>query len=244
MEIIVTEDYESMSRSAAEIILRQVKDKPDSILGLATGSTPEGMYRCLIKAYEEGTADFSKVQTVNLDEYIGLKGTHPQSFRYYMDTKFFDWVNISKKSTYMPDGMELCIDRIADDYEKKLEEIGKRDIQILGIGGNGHIGFNEPADSFAEYVNVVELTEETIAANSRFFSDGNVPKRAVTMGIKDIMSAERIILMVSGSSKRGILKKALYGGITPKVPASILRLHPNLVVIADREAGEELEEVR
>lgn len=244
MEIIVTEDYESMSRAAAEIVLGQVRDKSDSILGLATGSTPEGMYRCLIKAYEEGKADFSKVQTVNLDEYIGLKATHPQSFRYYMDTKFFDHVNISKKNTYMPDGMELRIDKIADDYEKRLEEIGKRDIQILGIGGNGHIGFNEPADSFAEYVNVTELTEETIAANARFFSDENIPKKAVTMGIKDIMSAKTVILMVSGSGKRDILKKALYGEITPKVPASILRLHPNLIVITDREAGEALEEVR
>lgn len=244
MEIIITTDYEDMSKAAAEIILKQIKDKPESVLGLATGSTPEGMYRHLVKAYEEGKADFSKVQTVNLDEYVGLEDTHPQSFRYFMDTKFFDKVNIPKEHTYMPDGMEPCAGKLADDYEKRLEKTGRRDIQILGIGGNGHIGFNEPADIFAKYVNVVELTEETITANSRFFSDGNVPEKAVTMGIKDIMAAETVLLMASGSNKRDILKKALYGDITPQVPASILQLHPNLIVITDREAGEALREVK
>lgn len=242
MEIIITEDYEGMSRAAAEIILRQVKENPESILGLATGSTPEGMYRCLVEAYEDGEADFSKVQTVNLDEYIGLGGTHPQSFRYFMDTKFFNHINILKENTHTPDGMEPCAGKIAEDYEKTLEETGRRVVQILGIGGNGHIGFNEPADTFAKYVNVVELTEETIAANSRFFSDGAVPEKAVTMGIKDIMAAETVLLMASGSNKRDILKKAIYGDITPQVPASILQVHPNLIVIADREAGEDLKE--
>lgn len=238
MRVIITEDYEKMSKEAAGIVAEKVKNNPESILGLATGSTPEGMYQYLVQEYKYGNINFSKVKTVNLDEYIGLEDSHPQSFRYYMDTKFFDYINILKENTYMPG------DR-PEQYEELLQNLGGTDIQILGIGGNGHIGFNEPSDIFVKYVNVVDLTKETMEANSRFFdSIEEVPRQAVTMGIKDIMSAKTVVLMASGASKREIMKKALYGDITPEVPASILQLHPDLVVITDQEAGAELKEVK
>lgn len=237
MKIIIAEDYEKMSEEAAEIIIKKTVDNPESILGLATGSTPEGMYRYLVKEYEAGRVDFSQVTTVNLDEYVGLEDSHPQSFRYFMDEKFFSHVNIKKEKIHMPGGSQ-------EQYEELLQDLGGADVQILGIGGNGHIGFNEPADIFVKYVNVVELTEDTIKANSRFFdSVEEVPRKAVTMGIKDIMSAKTVVLMASGSGKKDIMKKALFEEITPMVPASILQLHPDLVVITDREAGAELKEV-
>lgn len=238
MKIIIAENYEKMSEEAAEIIIKKTAENPESVLGLATGSTPEGMYRYLVKEYEAGKVDFSQVTTVNLDEYVGLEDSHPQSFRYFMDEKFFSHVNIKKEKIHMPGGSQ-------EQYEELLQDLGGADVQILGIGGNGHIGFNEPADIFVKYVNVVELTEDTIKANSRFFdSVEEVPKKAVTMGIKDIMSAKTVVLMASGSGKKDIMKKALFGEITPAVPASILQLHPDLVVITDQEAGAELKEVR
>lgn len=238
MKIIIAENYEKMSEEAAEIIIKKTAENPESVLGLATGSTPEGMYRYLVKEYEAGRIDFSRVTTVNLDEYVGLEDSHPQSFRYFMDEKFFSHVNIKKEKIHMPGGSQ-------EQYEELLQDLGGADVQILGIGGNGHIGFNEPADIFVKYVNVVELTEDTIKANSRFFdSVEEVPKKAVTMGIKDIMSAKTVVLMASGSGKKDIMKKALFGEITPAVPASILQLHPDLVVITDQEAGAELKEVR
>ncbi|EEG74349.1 glucosamine-6-phosphate deaminase [[Clostridium] hylemonae] len=244
MKVIVVDDYGQMSQWAAQIIAEQVREKPESVLGLATGSTPAGMYEQLVRMYEEGKVDFSGVRTANLDEYAGLSGSHPQSFRYFMDTHFFGQVNIKKDNIHFPKSTEGDFGAIAEEYEAQLRRLGSADIQVLGIGGNGHIGFNEPSDHFTEAVNVAELTGETIRANARFFtSPEEVPREAVTMGIKNVMSAKKIILLANGSGKRDIIRKMVYGDITPALPASILRLHGDCTVIVDKEAGQDLKEV-
>ncbi|MCL2636996.1 MAG: glucosamine-6-phosphate deaminase [Oscillospiraceae bacterium] len=230
MNLIKVENYEEMSRAAADLFLAQVKEKPASVLGLATGSSPVGLYKLLAGA----NADFSQAKSVNLDEYCGLSADNPQSYRYFMTENLFKHININQANTHVPDGMAANPDAEAERYEELIEKLGGIDLQLLGMGHNGHIGFNEPDEEFAAATHRVYLAEQTIKANSRFFaSPEEVPTSAITMGIKTIMQARKIVVIASGSEKTNILKKALYGTITPRVPASVLQLHQNLTVITD-----------
>lgn len=230
MYIYREETYEKMSRRAANVIAAQVISKPDSVLGLATGSSPLGIYKNLIEAYNNGDIDFSKVTSVNLDEYVGLAPTHDQSYRYFMDTNLFDHVNIDKNNTFVPDGLTEDADAHCADYDKHIEQLGGIDLQLLGIGFNGHIGFNEPGDHFVAPTHKVDLTPSTMEANSRFFPNGGMPTQALSMGMKSIFAAKKILL-IAGPEKYDIVKKAFTGPITPEVPASLLQLHPNVVVV-------------
>ena len=237
MRIIKTKDYEEMSLRAAEILAAQVVMKPDCVLGLATGSSPVGLYQRLIGWHEEGVLDFGRVTTVNLDEYRGLAPEHPQSYRYFMNSNLFDHINIDKKRTFVPDGIASDPAAACASYDRKIKDLGGQDIQLLGLGQNGHIGFNEPADSFPVGTHVVSLTESTIEANKRFFaSREEVPKEAITMGIANILEARKIVLIANGNEKALAVAEAFFGPVTPKVPASILQLHPDVVVICDQEA--------
>lgn len=232
MRVIETKSYAELSRKAANLISAQVLSKPDSVLGLATGSTPIGTYKQLIEWYEKGDLDFSEVKSINLDEYVGLTGDHDQSYRYFMNTNLFNHVNIDKAKTNVPSGVAEDLEAECKRYDALIEEMGGIDLQLLGIGHNGHIGFNEPADSFVVPTHVVELGETTINANARFFSSADeVPKKAVTMGIKAIMQAKKVLLIANGPDKKAIVEKALYGPVTPEVPASILQFHPDLTVV-------------
>ncbi len=231
MRIIETDSYEKMSELAAGIIGAQILLKPDCVLGLATGSSPIGAYKELVKDCERGLLDFSRVRTVNLDEYCGLRPEDPQSYRYFMNTNLFDHVNIKKENTFLPNGMAADMDVERHRYEALIDSLGGVDLQLLGIGRNGHIGFNEPADSFPRYVHQVDLTESTIQANSRLFERiEDVPTKAVTMGIGTIMKAARILL-IAGEEKKDIIHEAMYGKVTPQVPASVLQLHRDVTVI-------------
>ena len=237
MKIYCTEDYAAMSRKAAAVIAAQVIAKPDCILGLATGSTPVGLYQNLIAGCAAGDLDFSRVTTVNLDEYAGLDGTHDQSYRYFMNTNLFDHVNIDKARTNVPNGKAADPAAECVRYEKLLMDLGPADIQLLGMGRNGHIGFNEPADVFTAPTHVVELTASTIDANARFFaSRDEVPKKALTMGVGAIMRAKKVLVVVSGADKAQAVKDAFAGPIDPHVPASILQLHPDVVLVGDKAA--------
>jgi len=241
MRIYRTENYDSMSRQAANILSAQVILKPNCVLGLATGSTPIGMYRQLVEWYEKGDIDFSQVHTVNLDEYLGLAPTHDQSYRYFMQTNFFDHINIQTGNTNVPNGLAEDPDEECRRYNKVIADLGGVDIQVLGMGHNGHIGFNEPGDSFEQETHVVDLTDSTIEANSRFFaSKDEVPRKAITMGSKSIMQARHILVVVSGEDKAAIVKEAFTGPVTPKVPASILQLHPNVSLVGDAAALSQL----
>lgn len=231
MRIIETDSYEKMSALAAEIIGAQILLKPNCVLGLATGSSPVGAYGELVENCRRGILDFSRVRTVNLDEYCGLPPENPQSYRYFMNTKLFDHVNIDKKNTFLPNGMAPDMEAEGLRYEGLIDKLGSVDLQLLGIGHNGHIGFNEPADSFPRYVHQVALTESTIQANSRLFDRiEDVPTKAITMGIGTIMKAARILL-IAGEEKKDIIYEAMYGKVTPQVPASVLQLHRDVTVI-------------
>ena len=237
MKIIRAKDYNDMSRKAANIISAQVILKPDSVLGLATGSSPIGIYEQLIKWYHKGDVDFGDCTTFNLDEYRGLTPDHDQSYHYFMHKNFFDSVNIPDERINLPDGAQLDAERECKRYDAAIKAAGGIDLQLLGMGLNGHIGFNEPGDAFEKETHCVDLTESTIRANSRFFeSMDEVPKQAYTMGIGNIMAAKKILLVATGTSKAEALYNSLYGPITPKVPASILQLHPDLTVVADEDA--------
>lgn len=237
MKIIATDSYQAMSRVAANIISAQVIMKPNCVLGLATGSTPIGTYEQLIKWYEKGDLDFSKVTSVNLDEYKGLSPENDQSYRYFMNTNLFDHINIDKNNTHVPDGLEPDANKACEDYNKIIADCGGIDLQLLGLGLNGHIGFNEPGVAFEKETHCVDLTESTILANSRFFASmDEVPKQAYTMGIKTIMQAKKIVIVVNGANKAQIVKDAFFGPITPKVPASVLQLHNDVTVVGDKEA--------
>lgn len=237
LTIFKTKNYQEMSRKAANIISAQIILKPDCVLGLATGSTPIGTYKQLVEWYKKADLDFSQVTTVNLDEYRGLSGDNEQSYRYFMNTNLFDHVNIDKSRTFVPDGMEQDPEKACRDYNNIIRSVGGIDLQLLGIGGNGHIGFNEPADAFEVETHCVNLTESTILANARFFeSMDDVPKQAYTMGIKNIMSAKKILLVATGENKAEALYNSLFGKITPSVPASILQLHGDVTVVADEDA--------
>ncbi|HOJ11131.1 MAG TPA: glucosamine-6-phosphate deaminase [Clostridiales bacterium] len=233
MKIIKATDYNDMSKKAAMIISAQVVLNPHSVLGLATGSTPLGTYAKLVEWCNKGDLDFSDVITFNLDEYRGLTSEHEQGYRYYMNNNLFSKINIKPENTHVPNGVANNIEEECSNYDKQISELGGISLQLLGIGHDGHIGFNEPAEYFEKSTHCVNLTEETIKANSRFFENADmVPKQAITMGMKSIMQAKKIVLVVNGKDKKEILNKALFGPITPKVPASILQLHPDLTVIA------------
>lgn len=237
MKICRAKNYDDMSRKAANIISAQIIMKPDCVLGLATGSTPLGAYQKLVEWYRKGDLDFSEVITVNLDEYKGLTRDNPQSYYYFMNENLFGKVNINKERTFLPDGTEPDSDVACQKYNKILRAVGAPDLQLLGLGHNGHIGFNEPGEYFSTETHCITLSEQTIRANARFFAnEDEVPREAYTMGIKTIMSAHRILLIVSGESKADIVKEAFFGPITPQVPASILQLHPNVILVADEAA--------
>ena len=232
MRIIHTENYQELSRQAANIICAQVNLKPNSVLGLATGSTPIGAYENIVAANKAGDVDFSQVTSVNLDEYCGLTGDNDQSYRYFMNEHLFKHVNIDMDKTNVPSGVAADPQAECERYDALIESLGGTDLQLLGIGHDGHIGFNEPDDHFEIATHIVELDPQTIEANARFFdSIDDVPRSAITMGMKAIMSAKKVLLIASGQDKQEILHKALFGPVTPRVPASILQLHPDLTVI-------------
>lgn len=237
MKIIRARDYQHLSRQAANILSAQVILKPDSVLGLATGSSPIGTYQQLIAWEHKGDVDFRQVSTVNLDEYVGLPAGHPQSYAHFMRENFFDHIQIDLRNTHIPNGMAEDGDAECRHYDATIRQLGGIDLQLLGLGPNGHIGFNEPEDVFQKDTHRVALTDATIQANKRFFaSEADVPHFAYTMGICGIMQARRIVMVVSGESKADILKQAFFGPVTPRVPASILQLHPDFTLVADEAA--------
>lgn len=237
MRLYRAKDYNDMSRKAANIISAQIILKPDCVLGLATGSTPIGTYQQLIERYREGDLDFSQVRTANLDEYRGLTRDNDQSYYYFMYHNLFKEVNIDMANTNIPDGTNPDSAAEAARYDQVIRDLGGVDLQLLGMGHNGHIGFNEPSDAFDKGTHCVDLQPSTIEANKRFFASiDDVPKQAYTMGIQTIMSARKILLLVSGAEKAEILYKALCGPITPHVPASVLQLHNDVTVVADEAA--------
>ncbi|MEG2232319.1 MAG: glucosamine-6-phosphate deaminase [Lachnospiraceae bacterium] len=234
MQIIKAKDYDHMSRMAANIISAQILMKPNCVLGLATGSTPIGTYEQLIRWYQQGDLDFAQVNSINLDEYKGLDPSNDQSYRYFMNEHLFNHVNINKSNTQVPNGLELDSDEACTAYNEIIHAAGGIDLQLLGLGLNGHIGFNEPSDAFEKETHCVDLTQSTIDANSRFFATMDlVPKQAYTMGVKTIMQAKKVVLIASGANKADIIKEAFFGPVTPQVPASILQLHNDVVLIGD-----------
>ena len=237
MRIIKAKDYDDLSRKAASIIASQVLMKPECVLGLATGSTPIGTYKQLIEWYNKGDLDFSGVKSVNLDEYRGLTRDNDQSYYYFMYNNLFKHININMDCTNVPDGTQPDSDKECSRYEDVIKSLGGIDLQLLGLGHNGHIGFNEPDEEFAKTTHCVDLTQSTIEANKRFFASiDDVPKQAYTMGIGTIMKARKILLVVSGADKAQILHDVLCGPVTPEVPASILQLHSDVIVVADEAA--------
>ena len=241
MKIYVEKDYQNLSKVAANIVKKEMEKKPNITLGLATGSTPEGMYRELIRMYKEEGLDFSKVTTFNLDEYVGIDEEHPNSYHYFMKDILFDHININLNNTFIPDGKAKDLEKYCKEYDKLIEEKGGIDLQILGIGENGHIAFNEPSEVLNVGTSVVNLTQSTIEANSRFFdSIDEVPKTAITMGIGTIMRAKKIVLLANGKKKAKVVKELLNEDkITTQLPASMLLLHPDVTVIIDEEAYNE-----
>ena len=241
MNIYIANDYDEMSKKGAEVIAGIVKEKETPILGLATGGTPIGMYKELIRMNKEGDVDFSKTNTFNLDEYYPINKESPQSYYYFMKENLFNHINIDEENTNIPDGMASDIDKESKEYDEKLRKIGGVDIQVLGIGSNGHIGFNEPSDVFEPETHKVALDKQTIEDNARFFSSINeVPTEAITMGIGSIMTAKKILLLASGKNKATVIKEMILGKVTPRIPASILQFHPDVIVILDKDAASEL----
>jgi len=236
MEIKLISSYDKMSKLAAKIVAKKIKDKPNTVLGLATGSTPEGMYRELVKMHKEDELDLSQVITFNLDEYLGLSPDHPQSYHYYMYENFFNHVNIKEENIHIPKGdtkdpVWECLN-----YEKEIEKVGGIDLQILGIGINGHVGFNEPDINLETETHIIQLSDDTIATNSRFFRNLNeVPKRAITMGMKTIMKSKKIIIMAWGLEKKEAVLKAISRHINTEIPASLLQLHNDIILIVDKK---------
>lgn len=237
MTVIRAKDYDDMSAKAANLIFAQIIMKPDSVLGLPTGSTVLGLYGRLRDYYWKGDLDFSRVRTFCLDEYVGLDGDNRQSFGYYMNKHLFDHINIEDGNAHLPDGLAADLEEECERYNDLIESLGGVDVQVLGLGGNGHIGFNEPGDYFKKSTHLVNLDESTISANARFFkSIDEVPREAITVGVGNILSAKKIILCVSGEQKADILRQVLTGNVTPQVPASILQFHPDCIVVADEDA--------
>lgn len=237
MKIYKVRDYEEMSRKAAAVIAAQIIAKPDSVLGLATGSTPIGTYKNLVAAYNASDLDFSQIKSANLDEYRGLTKDNDQSYYYFMNHNLFQHVNIDPANTNIPDGTNSDAAAECARYEKVIEDLGGVDLQLLGLGHDGHIGFNEPCDHFDQTTHCVDLTEMTIEANKRFFASiDDVPRQAYTMGCGTIMKAKKILILVSGADKADILYQVVNGPVTPQVPASILQFHPDVILIADEAA--------
>ena len=237
MKIYACPDYQAMSRRAAAIIAAQVTLKPDCVLGLATGSTPIGAYAQLVKWYQQGDLSFAQVKSANLDEYRGLAPDHDQSYRYFMQHNLFNHVDIKPENTNVPNGMAADPGAECSRYDQVIQDLGGVDLQLLGMGHNGHIGFNEPADEFVRETHVVDLTESTIQANARFFASADeVPRQAMTMGIQTIMQARKVLVAVSGQGKAEIVKRAFTGPVTPQVPASILQMHPDVILVGDKAA--------
>lgn len=237
MEVIIKNNYEEISKLAADYLINTVKAKNDAILGLPTGSTPIGMYQEVINRYKDNIS-FQNVRTFNLDEYVGLDKSNLNSYRYFMDENLFSHIDIKEENIHIPNGVATDIEKECINYENLLKTTGQMDIMYLGIGHNGHIGFNEPDEFFEPYTHIVKLTEDTIEANKRFFDNiESVPQTAITMGIKTIMSAKKIILLASGESKAEAILKTVKGKITPRVPASILQLHNDVTLIIDKDAA-------
>ena len=237
MKIYQEKDYDALSRRAANLISAEVIRKPDCVLGLATGSTPVGTYRQLAAWNQKGDFSFKDVRTVNLDEYLGLPPTHDQSYRYFMQENLFDKIDIPFEHTHVPDGMAADPEQECRRYDELVRSLGYADMQLFGLGRNGHIGFNDPGDCFRKETHVVELTQNTIEANARFFeNEAAVPKKAITMGIGCIMAARRVLLVASGANKAEAVYRTLCGPITPQCPASILQLHNDVVLVGDEEA--------
>ncbi|MDO4344147.1 MAG: glucosamine-6-phosphate deaminase [Eubacteriales bacterium] len=237
MRFVKARDYDDMSRKAANIISAQVIVKPNCVLGLATGSTPIGAYKCLTHWYEKGDLDFSQVSSVNLDEYRGLTHDNPQSYYYFMNDNLFSHVNIDIAKTHVPDGTIEDAEEACRQYDETIKATGGVDLQLLGLGHNGHIGFNEPDSVFAKGTHCVNLAQSTIDANARFFaSREEVPTQAYTMGIQTIMQAKKILVVVNGEGKADIVEKAFFGPVTPQVPASILQLHQDVTIVGDEAA--------
>ena len=241
MEVIVVKDYEKLSAKAGEIVVGAVRKKPDIVLGLATGSTPLGLYGAMAKAQKEHGLSFARVVTFNLDEYVGLPPDHPQSYRCFMDSNLFNHINIKKKNTHVPDGLAKNLTKFCKKYERMIKQAGGVDIQVLGIGRDGHLGFNEPGTSLASLTQVVTLARETIEDNARFFASmAQVPKFAITMGVRTILNARMCLLVANGQSKADAVKGCVEGPITAMCTASALQLHPNAVVIVDEAAASKL----
>ena len=237
MRIYLEKDYAAMSRRAANIIAAEIHKDPACVLGLATGSTPVGTYQQLIEMYKAGDISFKEVTTVNLDEYKGLSGDHDQSYRYFMNDNLFNHVDIDKDFTFVPNGLAEDAEAECAEYDEIVEALGFADLQLLGIGHNGHIGFNEPDSVFTKATHVVDLTDSTIDANTRFFANRDeVPRQALTMGLGCIMNAARVLLIASGEGKADAIYNTVLGPIDPKCPASILQLHPDVVIVGDEAA--------
>lgn len=237
MKIIRAKDYNDMSRKAANIISAQVIMKPNCVLGLATGGSPEGIYKQLIDWYNKGDIDFSEVTTINLDEYKGMARDCEQSYWYFMHKHFFDHVNVRPQKINVPDGTNMNVEEECARYDQIIQAKGGIDLQLLGIGVDGHIGFNEPGAAFELGTHCVDLDESTIEANKRYFEKKeDVPRQAYTMGIKTIMQARKVLMVVSGKNKADIVKEAFFGSVSPKVPASILQMHPDFTLVGDAEA--------
>ena len=237
MLIYREKDYDAMSRRAASVIAGEVVHNPACLLGLATGSTPEGAYKYLVGWYKQGLLSFQNVRSVNLDEYVGLAPDHDQSYRYFMQSNLFDHVDIAPEHTRVPDGLTKDPKTFCAEYDAYIRSQGYVDLQLLGIGRNGHIGFNEPGDCFVKETHVVDLAESTIDANSRFFATrDDVPKQAISMGLGAIMGAKKVLLCASGEEKADAIYRSVCGPITPSCPGSILQLHKNVVLVADEAA--------
>ena len=241
MKIYKEKDYNAASLVAAQLVANQIKEKEDSILGLATGSSPVGMYKELVNMYNAGEISFKKIRTVNLDEYAGLTDDDVNSYHYFMNQHLFSKVDIDPANTHLPNGIAADPEAECASYEAMVQSLGGADLQVLGLGENGHIGFNEPGTPFTEVTHLVDLTESTIRANSRLFEKiEDVPRQAYSMGIKTIMSAKRILLIVTGTAKADALAKVLNGPVTVDVPGSILQTHPDVTVICDEAAASKL----
>lgn len=243
MRIYQEKDYEAMSRRVANIISAQVIYKPDCVLGLATGGTPCGAYEQLAKWVQKGDLSFAETKSINLDEYVGLPADHDQSYRFFMESNLFSKIDIKKENTFVPDGMAEDTEAECAAYDARICAMGGIDLQLLGLGHNGHIAFNEPGGNFGQGTHLVDLTEDTIQANARFFQSADeVPRRALTMGIRNIMNARRILIAVNGEAKADIVYRAFAGRVTEDVPASVLQLHPDVTLVGDRAALHKLVE--
>ena len=254
MRLIVTKNYEEMSKVAAKQMAEDIKRNPEIVLGLATGGTPVGMYKELIRMYNEGELDklfihsnwsstsreldFSKVTSINLDEYVGLAGDHDQSYRYFMNTNLFDHINIDKNNTFVPNGLAENVEEECMAYDARIQDMGGIDLQLLGLGANGHIGFNEPGEALSVGTHLTDLKESTIEANARFFdSIDDVPRKAITMGLGGIMKAKKIMVIASGEGKAEVVKAMMSGKITTEIPATMLQMHRDVILIVDEDAA-------